>query len=429
MPRERSKLRVLILEAGSGRGGSTTSLLHTLKHLNRDGIDPILAFYFRNQGPDTDLIRTLGVPVRFAFNRAEPRAYVPFRFLLGRSKHRWVQIPKVLARLAVRWTLVEIPQFFRLMGIIIRNHVDLVFVNNDIHYHVVGALAAKMTRRPIVCNKAGGVGEGRRIKRILTPWVDVFMAPSTAMEQDQRIHNPTTKRLVTIPGGIDLDFFRPMSPSKDLLEELEIDSDQKVIGSVSRFHPGKGQLELIEATALIVREHPQTVCLLAGDDASPGAPFYERLRARVAELDLMAHVRFAGWRKDVLRILSVLDVFVHCPTTWVEGLPVSLLEAIAMGKPSVVSRNGGMPDAVVDGVTGFLVDPGDVPAMAARTLILLRDASLAHAFGRRARELAEGNFSARVNTRRFEELLGEVVQSHHGTNRRNPVRPTSPPFR
>jgi len=409
----RSKLRILILEAGSGRGGSTRSLLTTLKHLNREWIDPILAFYFRNQGPDTDQIRTLGVPVRFAFSSAEPRTFVPFRFLLGRSRHRWVQIPKVLARLVVRWALVETPQFFRVLGIILRNHIDLVFVNNDIHYHVVGALAAKMTHKPIVCNKAGGVGEGRRIKRLLTPWVDVFMTPSAAMEQDQRIHNPTTKRLVTIPDGIDLDSFSPMPASKEVLAELGIAPDQKVIGSVSRFHPGKGQMELIEAMARIVREHPQTVCLLIGDDASPGATFDQRLRVRVTQLGLEPRIRFTGWRSDIPSLLSVLDVFVHCPTTWIEGLSVSLLEAMAMGKPTVISRNGGMTDAVVDGVTGFVVDPGDVSAMASRTLILLRDPEKALAFGRVARELVEKKFSAEVNTRRFEALLGEVAHSHH----------------
>ncbi len=400
MAQHRSKLRVLILEAGSGRGGSTRSLLNTLKHLNREWIDPILAFYFRNQGPDTDQIRTLGVPVRFAFGQGEPRTYVPFRFLLGRSRHRWVQIPKVLARLAVRWTLVEIPQFFRVLGIILRDHIDLVFVNNDIHYHVVGALAAKMTRRPIVCNKAGGVGEGRRIKRLLTPWVDVFMTPSAAMEQDQRIHNPTTKRLVTIPDGIDLDSFFPMPASKEVLAELGIAPDQKVIGSVSRFHPGKGQMELIEATARIVSEHPRTVCLMIGDDTSPGATFDQRLRVRVTQLGLEPHIRFTGWRSDIPSLVSVLDVFVHCPTTWIEGLSVSLLEAMAMGKPAVISRNGGMTDAVVT-------------AMATQILSLIRDRSMAQAFGQAARERVESKFSARVNTRRFETLLGEVVQDHH----------------
>jgi len=403
------KLHVLFLEAGSGRGGSTTSLIYTLRYLNRELFDPVVAFYFRNYGPDTDSIRALGIPVRFASNRLEPSQFVPFRFLLGRTRRRWLRIPKILARLAVRWPLIELPQLVGLLRIIRRYRINLVFLNNDVHYHVVGMLAARIMRAPIVCHKAGGVGEGRRIKRFITPWVNVFMAPSHPMEADQRSQNPGTRRLVTIPGGVDLDAFTPRTQESTARAELGIAPGQKVIGSVSRFHRGKGQRELIEATALIVREYPQTVCLLVGDDASPGAPLDHELRARVAELGLEDNVRFAGWRSDVRDLLAIMDVFVHCPTSWIEALSVSLLEAMAMAKPSVVSINGGMTDAIIDGVTGFLVTPGDIGSMASKTLYLLRNPAVAEAFGRSARELVERDFSSRATTRRIEGLLYEVA--------------------
>ena len=63
----------------------------------------------------------------------------------------------------------------------------------------------------------------------------------------------------------------------------------------------------------------------------------------------------AGWRADIPEIPSVADLFVHCPTTWIEGLGIAHLEAMAMGTPTVVSENGGLTDSALDGVTGFVI--------------------------------------------------------------------------
>ena len=79
-------------------------------------------------------------------------------------------------------------------------------------------------------------------------------------------------------------------------------------------------------------------------------------------------------------VLAAFDIFVHCPTTFIEGLCIANVEAMASGKPTIVSENGGLPDAVVEGVTGFIVPPGDIDALAQAILRLLRDPELARAW-------------------------------------------------
>ena len=84
-----------------------------------------------------------------------------------------------------------------------------------------------------------------------------------------------------------------------------------------------------------------------------------------------------------------------------------------MGKPAVVSINGGMTDALIDGVTGFLVTPGDIESMASKTQYLLQNPEIAEAFGRSARDLAERNFSSRATARRIEGLFCDVASHGH----------------
>jgi glycosyltransferase involved in cell wall biosynthesis len=116
-------------------------------------------------------------------------------------------------------------------------------------------------------------------------------------------------------------------------------------------------------------------------------------------------VIFTGWRDDIPAVMSCVDIFVHCPTTFTEGLARTCLETMAVGIPAVVSENGGMPDAVVNGVTGFVVSPGDIQAMAGSVLRLLRNEPQCREFGARARMRIEQVFDAAQNARKLQEQI------------------------
>ena len=168
---------------------------------------------------------------------------------------------------------------------------------------------------------------------------------------------PQGKEVTVIPYGVDLEQFRP---------EARPHRDELVVGSVGRLSSEKGLKYLLQAMAEVVRQEPRARLLLAGDGPERG-----RLQRLAVKLGLQDRTEFLGEiaHEQVPAALARLDVFAM-PSTY-EGFGVAALEAEAMEVPVVASAIYGLPDVVDDGVTGLLVPPKDVPALAQAILRLL----------------------------------------------------------
>jgi glycosyltransferase involved in cell wall biosynthesis len=290
-----------------------------------------------------------------------------------------------------------------------RESIDVVVLNQDVHFHVPGVLAAKLAGRPCVCRKAGGIGEARRLKRFLNPWVDLFVSISKATETDQR-NTPGTRKLINVYEGLDLQRFASLPPKEVMRESLGIPGRKKVVAAITRIEVGKGLPEFIRMSATVLRRYPDVVFLIVGDEGLDGSTLTRELRDLVHSLDLDEHVIFTGWRDDIPAVMKCIDIFVHCPTTFMEGLARTCLETMAVGIPAVVSENGGMPDAVLDGITGFVVPPGDIEDMAESVVTLLENEARCREFGERARMRVEQVFDAAHNTRKLQEQILEYAR-------------------
>jgi glycosyltransferase involved in cell wall biosynthesis len=243
----------------------------------------------------------------------------------------------------------------------------------------------------------------------LNPRVDLFVSISKATETDQR-NTPGTRRLVNIYEGLDLQRFASL-PTKDVMRDsLGIPARKRVVAAITRIAAGKGLPEFIRMAATVYRRNLKVIFLIVGDEGPAGGTLTRELRDLVHSLDLDECVIFTGWRDDIPAVMKCVDVFVHCPTTFIEGLARTCLEAMAAGIPAVVSDNGGMPDAVVNGVTGFVVPPGDVGDMAESVLALLENESRCREFGERARLRVEQFFDAEQNTRKLQEQILEYAR-------------------
>jgi glycosyltransferase involved in cell wall biosynthesis len=126
------------------------------------------------------------------------------------------------------------------------------------------------------------------------------------------------------------------------------------------------------------------------------AGYAEGLHRRTGALGLADRVTFLGARTDVPEILASLDVLVHCPTA-PEPLGRVLAEAMAVGRPVVAARSGGIPEVVEEGVTGFLVEPGDVAGFASAVVRLLEDPALRERLGSSGRRRAEARFGVEAH--------------------------------
>lgn len=391
-------IKILLLESGRAAGGSLNFLRDFIPRLDLRRIEPFVGFYSSNSSAPVNDIRRLGVPIIFFQDppipiRRQKTGVLP-------SGLKTVQYVRLLARIAA----VHLPLALRIAHFVRKHHLDLIVFNQDIHYHLAGLIAAKLAGVPCVCRKAGGIGDSKRLKRIITPFVDVFVSISEATTNDQ-LNSPGTKRLIMIRRGINLEKFKSRAATEATRSELGLPAGQRVVATISRIEDGKGHMEFLAMAAAVLKNNSNVVFLVVGDQSVEGGTLVAQLKERVRQLKIDGSVSFAGWRDDVASVLSAVDIFVHCPTTFTEGLCVANLEAMAMGKPTVVSNNGGLPDAVVDGVTGFIVPPGDIGAMTDAVLRLLNDTSLCRTLGLEGRARVEQLFDMDQTARELGDVL------------------------
>ena len=398
-------VRVLLLESGTGPGGSVNFIRDFVLHADQSTAQIIVGLYFPNPSKTLEEIQTLGCPVVF-FNHARQMV---LKTLSGFSRQfdtslKSLRKVRTFARILSRFIRIQLPLTWKVWRFIRREAIDVVVLNQDVHFHVPGVFAAKLAGRPCICRKAGGIGEAQQLKRFLNLWVDLFVSISKATETDQR-NTPGTKKVINIYEGLDLQRFASL-PSKNFMREsLGIPYGKKVVAAITRVEIGKGLPEFIHMAAEVLRRRPDMVFLIVGGEGPDGCTLTDELWDLVRSLHLDEHVIFTGWRDDIPAVMSCVDIFVHCPTTFTEGLARTCLETMAVGIPAVVSENGGMPDAVENGVTGYVVPCGDIEAMAESLLTLLGDEERCRDFGKRARLRVEQLFDAAHNSRQLQEQI------------------------
>ena len=205
----------------------------------------------------------------------------------------------------------------------------------------------------------------------------------------------------TLHHGLDPGFAHRWSGNDGVRGELGIESDAPLIVSIANFKPFKGQEYLLRAAALVRRRIPDVRFVLAG--VGPKEPEIKQL---ALELDLDDSVVFAGFRSDAPRVTAAADVFV-LPSEH-EGLPIALLEAMALGRPVVATNVGGTPEVLQNNETGMLVRSRDPEALASGIVALLDDPSLRGRLGSAAR-IRAADFDIRNAVRRMEQVYEELL--------------------
>lgn len=211
-----------------------------------------------------------------------------------------------------------------------------------------------------------------------------------------------SRKLRLIENGIDTLRFNTISKSLEITRELGLTSEHVVLGSVGRLSPVKDQQTLIRAFHQAHRNRSNLRLILVGDGEERAA--LERL---VAELGLQESVRLLGSRRDVRAILSTFDVFVSASIS--EGTSMTLLEAMASGKPVVATDVGGNGNVVIPGRTGLLVEPGEPEKLASAVLYIAANQRLRNEMGRNARRVVQDRFDVARMAREYEHLYDELI--------------------
>lgn len=209
------------------------------------------------------------------------------------------------------------------------------------------------------------------------------------------------QKVMRIYNGIDVKGFRALT-QLGLKESLAVKKDSAIIGIVAELRPEKNHEMLLLAAKIVAKTVDDACFLIIGDGEKR-----QQLEHFAAELGIADKCRFIGHVKDITNILSVVDIGVLCSLT--EALPLTLLEYMAAGKPIVATNVGGVPEVVVDGFNGFLVESGDHLALANRIELLLKDRNLTKAMGERGYFCAIKKFSEDAMLSQIEELYDQII--------------------
>jgi glycosyltransferase involved in cell wall biosynthesis len=279
------------------------------------------------------------------------------------------------------------------------------------HAHLVWPLAAKnalaaavLAHRPAVVATAQlyvdvEVPRLMRLQqRIIARGVGRYFVVSehTGDQFRERVGWPRA-RIEVIPNAVDVEALR-RERNPNLRRALQDGVERPLILVVARLDPQKGHPDLLAAAA----EVPDVQFLLAGD--GPDRLALERM---AIELGVEDRVRFLGHRADVADLMAASDVFV-LPSLY-EGLPISVLEAMAAGLPVIATRVGGTDEAVVHGDSGLLVDPRAPSELAAAIRRVLDDRELRHRLVTGGKARVERHFTAEANVHRITTVYERLV--------------------
>ena len=240
--------------------------------------------------------------------------------------------------------------------------------------------------------------------RRLTPAIDHLVVVSNAIDDKVVSEGRTAAPRSLIYNGVDLDRYDHQEPCCTLREEYAMEPDAPIVGVVGRLELEKGHPTLLEAWPLVLAEQPGAYLMIVGEGSRLDA-----LRAITTEQDIERHVIFTGRRDDIPAITAAFDVAVLPSYREAQGL--TILEAMALSRPVVASRVGGIPEMVEDGVTGLLVPPHDPPALAAAIVRLLSDHQLADMVARAGHDLVHDRFCIQLMVNAVQELYDEGARA------------------
>jgi glycosyltransferase involved in cell wall biosynthesis len=273
---------------------------------------------------------------------------------------------------------------WRLGNYLRQQQVDILHMHAP-HAHTIGVLACLLAPRvrKVVSRRV----DFPPIRNLLSRWKyrlpkAHYLAVSDAVRYVLLESGLPAQHVQTVYSGVDLHRFDTVP--QDL---SPFPAGTRVVGTVGHLAGHKGHRYLLEATKYLLQAEPQIGVVIAGDgDLRP------LLEEQATALGIAERVRFTGFCHNILGLMQGFEVFVF--PSYLEGLGTAVLDAMALRKPVVATRAGGIPEAVQDGITGLLVPPRDPEALAEAVLHLLRHPEQGRALGEAGRKRVEQHFTA-----------------------------------
>jgi glycosyltransferase involved in cell wall biosynthesis len=365
--------RVLFLCSTLAVGGAERQLALLVPALRERGVRPTVVT-LRHRGRNFETLRLQGIDVRFAHMRSRADVY-----------GAWCA--------------------YRLW----RTRPDVVF-SRSVDAQLIGHLLARRCGAAHVTAEHGGAGIRRRahhraVLRLVAPRVDQVVAVSPSQADDLERVGYRAGQIVVIPNGIP-DSMATRSPA-DVRGELRIAATDFLAVLVATLRPEKRADLFVDAVAAAHRRDPRIRGVVAG-----GGPELDAVRRRAAMADA---VTVLGERGDAADLMAAADVV--CLSSSVEGLPMTVLEAMAVGRPVVAPSVGGLSDAVESGQNGWLVAAGDSAAYTDALVAAASDTERLRTMGLAGRQVFEERFTLDRMADRYTAMLNRLVTGEKRADR------------
>lgn len=228
----------------------------------------------------------------------------------------------------------------------------------------------------------------KRIRNVVTTkWIYKILAVSDFIgNQLRKNYNFKPDKIKTIYNGININRFS-VEKDESIYKEYKIPDGAKIVIAIAYLTQGKGIDYLLNAVPSVIEETPNTYFFIVGD-----GPCLTKYKDLVKNLNVEKNVIFTGLRNDVERYLKISDIAV-IPSNCGEAFSLVAAESMCSGLPVIASIDGGIPEIVVDGVTGILVHPADPRAISRAIKKLLQNPALSEKLGKAGRERVINYFS------------------------------------
>lgn len=377
---------LLYLSSLGGLGGGETILLTHLLALDRGQFSPHVIC--SAPGALVDELRAHSIPVDVIPFRAPyfERGFVP---------------------------VASLDFFPRLRRFLRANKIRIVH-SNDIEAAYYAAPVARLQRLPFVwtCHGWWLVERGWKA-RFVDSFIPHIVTPTRRIKQSLVEINPRLQeRITVIPFGVDTVEFAPRPRDPAVRAEFSIPGDAPLITLLARFQAVKGHAVLLNAVPQILDVCPGARFLFVGDaefNTGDANATRDAVFTRVGnDPRLRAAITFAGFRRDIPRLLNATDILV-CPSDF-ETYGMAIVEAMASGVPVVSTSEGGPAETMSDGETGYLVPPRDPHALAARLIQLIANPDLRAVFGKNGRAQVNRSFAQSDSVRALQTLYQNILK-------------------
>ena len=301
-------------------------------------------------------------------------------------------------------------QIVALSRLIKKSRIDIIHTHGYFG-STFGRLAAILVKTPTIIAHVHTTYYGFKkrnllVEKFLSLFTDKIVCVSRAVNRFvEEVEGISEKKTCLIYNGVGKPrLFQGDRDSHVDRKSLGLGEEDLVVITVASLTPHKGHHVLIDAAKAVSKRHENLRLLIVGD-----GPLRNNLRAYADELQLSSKIVFAGQRKDVNSLLKLANIFV-LPSKEREGLPIALIETMAVGLPVIGTQLGGIPEVIEENVNGLLFAPGNSEELAAAIEKLIGDKTIREKMGRAGRKIYEEKFTVERMVNNIESLYDELAR-------------------